>query len=209
MADLERAWDDFEAVCTRTRGIRFRPVDLAPMRAHFDIPDDVASLWQQRYPEQPIQLDELLFPQPLMIAKVIEERYQEGEFPRSNVLCSDPDAGHYSYQLHRGRMFLLSDEELPEGDSLRLDGPDLAYPDLIAFVIAATQTLSATSESAFETRTKKGWFRTETTRHFDHEFCRKLQATWRYPGFPPLLLRTPALSEVIPPPEYADLMRER
>lgn len=45
--DLERAWDDFEAVCSRTRGVRFRPVDLAPMRAHMDIPDDVAALWKK------------------------------------------------------------------------------------------------------------------------------------------------------------------
>ena len=178
-----------------------------------DIPNDVASLWQKRYPERPIQLDEPLFPRPLTIANAVAERYAEGEFPRTNVLCSDPDAGHYSYQLHRRRVFLLSDDEPPAGDFLRLDGPDLAYPDLVAFIIAVTQTLALRPEFAFETRATKGWFRTKTTVHFNEALCRELQATWRYSGFPPLILRatvgTTALSEVIPPPEYAELMRER
>lgn len=213
MTDLERAWNDFEAICTRTLGVRFRPTDLAPMRAHMDIPDDVASLWEKRYPERPIQLDEPLFPRPLTIAKLIVERGHEGYFPRANVLLSDPGAGHYGYHLHRGRIFLLTDEEPLEVDPVQFDGPELVYPDLVAFVTAVTQTLDLTPESAFETRTTKGWFRTKTTTHFTKELCRKLHSTWRYPGFPPLILRatvgTTNLDDVFPPPEYADLMRER
>lgn len=214
MDDLERAWRDLEDVCARSLGLPFHAVDLGPMRAVMDIPAELGALWEKRYPVRAIKVDELLFASPQAVAKLVEDRYQ-GDWPHGWTLLSDPGAGHFSYQLVRGQVALVSDEE-PWWDDVEADGsvkaPSLAYPSLAAFLTAVANTLSLTPEAAFEVRWTKRWLRANRRVHLRDEVCRRLRDTWPYPGFPPVVLRasvgdTP-LSDVVCPPVYADLFRE-